>query len=383
MKIPINGVLGGLRKHYDRALAGVSVVGLIITLIFLGLQIGAIRRGDAAFANYMRSLRPEREHVDAVTDAPVLLAMQALASPPQISVGEARRGWAFVPESRFSCAECGNPVPVKAEHCPFCRAAVTPPDPPRVDHDGDGLPTWWELQYGLDPNDPSDALLDLDGDGFSNLEEFRFGTDPTDPKSYPPLIDWLVVDRVESQRFALQFRSRISTPRGLRFGLAYRLPDGSARTEFAVIGDKVEGFEVISYEEKIVQPDPSRMVTEDRSELTLRSPRGEIIVLVMNQPVPHVDLIAHLRMGRENPVHNFAVRPTDTLMLDQKEYSVIEIDAQNRRVILRTAINGSIYVVTPEVRPVEVVRNLDAAGPAAQAGDGDVKVTAPEDTDLF
>ena len=46
------------------------------------------------------------------------------------------------------------------------------------DSDGDGLPDNWEIEAGLDPNNPADALLDLDGDGASNLLEYALGGDP-------------------------------------------------------------------------------------------------------------------------------------------------------------------------------------------------------------
>jgi subtilisin family serine protease len=53
-----------------------------------------------------------------------------------------------------------------------------------ADSDGDGMPDWWELWHGLNPNDPSDAALDSDGDGVSNLDEYLAGTDPMDATSY-------------------------------------------------------------------------------------------------------------------------------------------------------------------------------------------------------
>lgn len=41
------------------------------------------------------------------------------------------------------------------------------------DTDGDGLPDEWEIENGLNPNDPSDASLDSDNDGLTNIEEYN------------------------------------------------------------------------------------------------------------------------------------------------------------------------------------------------------------------
>ena len=48
------------------------------------------------------------------------------------------------------------------------------------DSDRDGLFDRWELRYGLDPDDPADALADPDDDGLDNLGELHFATDPLD-----------------------------------------------------------------------------------------------------------------------------------------------------------------------------------------------------------
>lgn len=45
------------------------------------------------------------------------------------------------------------------------------------DTDGDGMPDWWEIQYGLNPN-VNDAAADADGDGISNLDEYNSGSNP-------------------------------------------------------------------------------------------------------------------------------------------------------------------------------------------------------------
>lgn len=55
---------------------------------------------------------------------------------------------------------------------------------PYIDTDKDGMPDEWEIKYGLNPNDPSDASMDCNGDGYTNIEKYINGIDPTTK------IDW-------------------------------------------------------------------------------------------------------------------------------------------------------------------------------------------------
>lgn len=49
---------------------------------------------------------------------------------------------------------------------------------PVADSDSDGIPDYWEIEYKLDPNDPTDAVGDFDEDGLLNIDEYKNGTHP-------------------------------------------------------------------------------------------------------------------------------------------------------------------------------------------------------------
>ncbi len=66
------------------------------------------------------------------------------------------------------------------------------------DADMDGLPDGFELVFGFDPGNSTDALEDADADGISNLIEFTRGTDPLNAASLPPVVNLLTFLRNDS-----------------------------------------------------------------------------------------------------------------------------------------------------------------------------------------
>jgi hypothetical protein len=80
-------------------------------------------------------------------------------------------------------------------------------DPQNPDSDFDSIFDEWELRYGLNPLDDSDALLDLDNDTLTNLREFELGTNPnnTDSNSdnYPDA--WEVANHFDPTNPAVPF----------------------------------------------------------------------------------------------------------------------------------------------------------------------------------
>jgi PKD repeat protein len=54
----------------------------------------------------------------------------------------------------------------------------TDPTVKNSDSDGDGMPDWWEVRYGFDRTNASDADDDADSDELTNKGEYQIGTDP-------------------------------------------------------------------------------------------------------------------------------------------------------------------------------------------------------------
>lgn len=49
---------------------------------------------------------------------------------------------------------------------------------PYLDSDNDGMPDAWEIKYGLNPKDASDAKADNNNDGYTNIEDYINGINP-------------------------------------------------------------------------------------------------------------------------------------------------------------------------------------------------------------
>jgi len=251
----------------------------------------------------------------------------------------------FVPEDRIWCVDCKRPIPINAERCPFCDS-VNPPDPDKkidYDSDKDGIPDWWEKKYGLDPNDPGDALKDNDGDGFSNLEEYLGGTDPNDPNSYPPVENKLRVTRIAANPFNLQFKGVMRLPDGnQKFQLNLK---GNIKTYFVKMNEEVEGFKVVKYVPKIEEQDVEGIHGKqkvDVSELTLQRGDKEIL-LQLGRAVPYSEHVAELLFTVDNSTHR--VKMGSEFDLKDKKYKVLGIDSKQATVVIERLFDHEQFTI--------------------------------------
>ncbi len=318
------------RTYYDRLLAGLVLVFLLGSLLYLVMLVGGAKSMRQRLEQELATLQPSHEHASMIDTGPYQAAVDMLARPDTLKYEDWTNSLT-VPERRVWCVDCKMPIPFDARVCRFCNHVQPKPRGEREDWDKDGMKDEWERKHGLDPNDASDAMTDADGDGYSNLTEFKAGTDPNDPEDFPPPEKDLWLVRLDAEAFPLLFRSKVRLPDGLQFGI--NALDFS-RTHFVEVGEKVNGFTVSDYEEKkksVFKESLGREVQIDASELTLKR-NEEQITLVIGKRREYTKYSAILNFQMENK--EFRVREGDQFVLKGIEYKVLDIDTDERNVLI-------------------------------------------------
>jgi subtilisin-like proprotein convertase family protein len=157
-------------------------------------------RGDDVIGNYPKTLTPDEDLSTAFNGEDIngnwILQI----------VDEGRNDTGNLVEwsLNFDAAICNGPnqdtdndnVIDSVDNCP----AIANPDQLNTDNDSqgnacdsdddnDGIPDTWEIEFGFNPLDASDATQDNDNDGSSNLEEYQNGTNP---RSFPNIVPMLM-----------------------------------------------------------------------------------------------------------------------------------------------------------------------------------------------
>ncbi len=308
---------GFVKSNYDKLVLLSALLVLLISALVLLMWTSTSSR-----ALTPEDLRATNPRPAVPLDTTGLDALGALMAEPFQIPFEQRR--MLVGDLRVSSIPDGLPIPFDAAVCPFTQASQpTVVNPDAKDSDGDGMPDVWELQYGLNPFDPSDAAMDTDGNGFSNLEEFLAGTDPTNPAEFPPPSAKLRVAGVRVTPFKLRFLGTSRLPNG---DLVYQLNLRTLeQTFFPRLNQEVEGFTVVGYEEATAD---GPTLTLQQGDKTIRLIQGRV-----RDEQAYVANLVFLVDGQQ-----MRVNIGDMVKLLNHEYKVIDI--RDDRVVIRDDESG-------------------------------------------
>lgn len=328
---------GFFSAHWDWLVCAFGILALLGSAVFFVLAGGG--DPDESADDIVRSLdsrKKSKTGVELVSMTDFNKASKSAEKPAIIAEIPDDDGSFLVSARRIFCEHCQKPMPGELKVCPACNEAQPEEVKVETDSDGDGLPNEWELQYGLDPNDPADADADPDGDLFTNAEEYAAKTDPNDKDSHPDYLDDLkLVLPLKETVLPFYLRSAVKTPNGIKLeffdpkkrndygnlGLAYSIFEG------AEIGQT--GFVAKKYEQKQkrvkIKGGGGAEKTVDVSFVTIvRKSDHKTIDLAIDEKRKPVDVQAHLIFERGTPVE-FSVVPGDMIKLNGIEYKVTDI----------------------------------------------------------
>lgn len=282
------------------------------------------------------------------------------------------------------CGKCSKLIPLSImeneKACPLCHTKLRKPknkfDPAaelanyrrrQDDIDGDGIPNDIERKYGLNPDDPKDALQDMSGDGFSNIYMVKNEFAPDGSTGAPPLYHRFVlrdIGKVELPLMLMKVNTNGSKDdrewdlqiNDLRSNKVYR-SRLVRKGELVKIGNKNYDIDKIELKQsKVKKPADGSEIDVDESVVTLKYSKDGVSEYVTMQ------------VGKK--VYSPAVK---AVLLDTGSGYVVTVD-EGSTVGLRSRKGTETYVIKridPRAKEVYVTESsgeLDCSKPITMEG---------------
>jgi len=311
-----------VKVAYDKIVLCSILFLLLLSVILLGFYVDLEKRSLAS-ATWERSRKPP-SNTQPVDLSLLSTRIEGLIDPFQIEEWTHRL---MVAELRVSCVKCARPIPYFAEKCPYKNCNADQPSlKPNADKDSDmdGMPDEWEKKYGLNPN-LDDANRDMDDDGFTNLEEYDSGTNPADPNDFPPPVVKLKIVKTARIPLALTFQAIASRKDGV-YCVKNRM---TGRDYYVKTNDMVEGYKVLSFEEKKVDVIRNNIPLKEDASLLRLSKENKEIVLKLNRDDGAGEWAAKVIYTADPNFKPWVVKIGDTITLKNCAYKVVDIKKDN------------------------------------------------------
>ncbi|MFW6414364.1 MAG: hypothetical protein ACOCZS_03580, partial [Verrucomicrobiota bacterium] len=339
-----------VKQHFEKIIFGIILAGM------LWYSFGLLQEISSLYETEVDSFLPAAEDMDGKVEeldeddfrADDLLTGSHLSWVPEEDGGFGGGG-VFYHGAYIQCVnvDCRHWLPYDSEVCPACgtEQGVEQADPGQRDSDEDGISDSVEDEYDfLDPQDPDDAEEDYDDDWFTNLEELEYGTDPADVADYPLLARNLQLRAIRQDRMDLVFKNIMGGGENVPkedWDLVFNvLRDGSWKTEFVKVGEKIKGYEIKDVEirtETVYSKQVNDEIEQNVSVVTLQR-EGQDPVTVERNKRGVVGKKMRFRFFKSavdgDEYDDFTISDDEELILtgadgEEEEYQVKSVDADD------------------------------------------------------